>query len=152
MADIKSLLEQNSKSWQETKTRNQGDVIPGDYLFEIGLPKSGATISEDKDGYIRARLVLKVVGGEDETQVGKFTSVSFNLFDATGNTDDMGLSILKTTIERIGYDSGELEMSELPAFIEGLEGAVVQGTVKPSKTGEYMNTYINSMHIAPEDL
>jgi len=146
---VRDRLRSAQEAWNGAETRGRDLVLPqGDYQFRItGPPQGKPVIVEDRDKAIRARIVLEIVGGPDPSLVGKKTTKSWTLLDGTGDPNDVGLSILKGELERLGIET-VVEMDQIGDVLDSLTGAVVDAAVVV-KTGndgvERSNVYFNGM-------
>ncbi len=126
-----------------------GGLPDGTYQGRVSTSASGVLLTEDKDGALRARIVLEVVACDDEDQIGRKATNSWTLVGADGALNEIGVSYFKKDMRCLGAEV--VKLSDAAGALESVLGAVVQFAVKHkddkngvSRENIYLNTLVEA--------
>lgn len=139
----------------DTITSTGGRLPDGRYQFRIGTTKAGIIVNQDRDGGVRARVVLEVVSAADNSLIGRKVTQSWNIMSPDGSINDIGVGVLKGDLAVMGQDA-VTKASEVPEALEACIGCVVEADVShKAKTDgsddEWENIYFRQLAQAPAE-
>lgn len=147
MGDLRSELENLDAAFKGAPVQQGRTVLPdGRYQFQLGVPRSGACVSKDRDGATRARVMLTVVSANNPELHGRKTTKSWTLVNSDGNLSEQGAGWFKGDLQTIGLNCAKL--SDAGEVLMAAAGTVVDATVQvkaDSKGVERENVYFNAL-------
>lgn len=153
--DLRETLAAMDSQFQATPPAERaGDLPEGKYQLQLGLTRGGAVVNRDKDGSVRARVMLTVVAGPDDSLAGRKSSKSWNLAREARQQDgskalemdERGVSYVKADLATLGAPCEKLSQVG-PAFMSVM-GAVVDATVRHKDDDQgvtRVNIYFNAL-------
>lgn len=139
MSNISERLEKLNSEFASTEASVGGFSNPADgkYIFSV----NSAVVQENKkNNKLQVYYVFKIEEG-DEDYIGREVR-EWDLLEATDTQPD-AVKYTKGRMERLGLETGDMDISDLPDALESLVGVRFEGQLKSK--GGFQNTYCNEV-------